>query len=57
MGYHVTTLSVWGTGNAAEAVGIAPVDPAAAKSLGFPRPAVLYGASDVRAPAGAAAAE
>ena len=56
MGYHVVPLDVWGTGNAAEAVGIAPADPAAAKALGFPRPGVLYGASDSRAPAGSAAA-
>jgi gamma-glutamyltranspeptidase/glutathione hydrolase len=55
MGYRVVPLDVWGAGNAAEAVGVAPVDPALAKSLGFPRPGVLYGASDARAPAGAAA--
>jgi gamma-glutamyltranspeptidase / glutathione hydrolase len=55
MGYRVVPLEVWGAGNAAEAVGVAPADPILAKSLGFPRPAVLYGASDVRAPAGAAA--
>ena len=56
MGYRVVPLDVWGAGNAAEAVGVAPADPALAKSLGFPRPGVLYGASDARAPAGAAAA-
>ena len=55
MGYHVVPLEVWGTGNAAEAIGIAPADAAAAKELGFPRPATLYGASDARAPAGSAA--
>jgi len=56
MGYHVVPLQPWGTGNAAEAVGIAPDDFAAAKSLGFPRPGLFYGASDSRAPAGSAAA-
>jgi gamma-glutamyltranspeptidase / glutathione hydrolase len=55
MGYHVVPLEVWGAGNAAEAVGIAPADETLAKRLGFPRPGVLYGASDARAPAGAAA--
>jgi gamma-glutamyltranspeptidase/glutathione hydrolase len=55
MGYRVVPLEVWGAGNAAEAVGVAPADPILAKSLGFPRPGVLYGASDPRAPAGAAA--
>jgi hypothetical protein len=55
MGYHVVPLPVWGAGNAAEAVGVAPVDESRAKMLGFPRPGVLYGASDARAPAGAAA--
>jgi gamma-glutamyltranspeptidase / glutathione hydrolase len=56
MGYHVVPLEVWGAGNAAEAVGVAPVEALRAKMLGFPRPGVLYGASDARAPAGAAAA-
>ena len=56
MGYHVVPLEVWGAGNAAEAVGIAPADAAEAKILGFPRPGVFYGASDSRAPAGSAAA-
>jgi gamma-glutamyltranspeptidase/glutathione hydrolase len=56
MGYHVVPLEPWGTGNAAEAIGIAPADAAAAEALGFPRPGVLYGASDSRAPAGSAAA-
>ncbi len=54
MGYRIVPLEVWGAGNAAEAVGVAPADPALAKSLGFPRPGMLYGASDARAPAGAA---
>jgi len=56
MGYRVVPLEVWGTGNAAQAIGIAPADAAAAQSLGFPRPGVFYGASDSRAPAGSAAA-
>jgi gamma-glutamyltranspeptidase/glutathione hydrolase len=56
MGYHVVELEPWGTGNAAEAIGIAPADVAQAKALGFPRPGVLYGVSDSRAPAGSAAA-
>jgi len=56
MGYHIVPLEPWGAGNAAEAIGIAPADPALAKTLGFPRARVLYGASDSRAPAGAAAA-
>jgi gamma-glutamyltranspeptidase/glutathione hydrolase len=56
MGYHVVPLELWGTGNAAEAIGIAPADAAQAKALGFPRPGILYGASDSRAPAGSAAA-
>jgi gamma-glutamyltranspeptidase/glutathione hydrolase len=56
MGYHVVPLQPWGAGNAAEAIGIAPADPVQAKALGFPRPGLLYGASDSRAPAGSAAA-
>jgi len=56
MGYHVVPLEPWGAGNAAEAIGIAPADVTQAKALGFPRPGVLYGASDSRAPAGSAAA-
>ncbi len=56
MGYHVVPLEPWGTGNAAEAIGIAPSDPLLAKTLGFARPRTLYGASDSRAPAGSAAA-
>ncbi|HSZ08371.1 MAG TPA: gamma-glutamyltransferase [Steroidobacteraceae bacterium] len=56
MGYKVVYLEPWGSGNAAESIGIAPADAKAAKSLGFPRPDVLYGAHDSRAPAGSAAA-
>jgi gamma-glutamyltranspeptidase/glutathione hydrolase len=56
MGYRVVPLEVWGAGNAAEGVGIAPTEASAARALGFPRPGVLYGASDSRAPAGAAVA-
>lgn len=56
MGYKVVPLENWGSGNAVEAIGIAPADTAAARALGFPRPAVFYGASDSRARAGAAAA-
>jgi gamma-glutamyltranspeptidase/glutathione hydrolase len=56
MGYTVVPLEVWGAGNAAEAIGIAPLEPASSKALGFPRPGVFYGASDSRAPAGAPAA-
>jgi gamma-glutamyltranspeptidase/glutathione hydrolase len=56
MGYTVVPLEPWGTSNAAEAIGIAPEDAAGARALGFPRPGILYGASDSRAPAGSAAA-
>jgi gamma-glutamyltranspeptidase/glutathione hydrolase len=56
MGYHVVELEPWGTGNAAEVIGIAPDDPGVARSLGFPRAKRLYGASDARAPAGSAVA-
>jgi gamma-glutamyltranspeptidase/glutathione hydrolase len=56
MGYRIKTLEPWGTGNAAEVIGVAPADAADARALGFPRPATLYGASDSRAPAGSAAA-
>jgi gamma-glutamyltranspeptidase/glutathione hydrolase len=56
MGYTVVALKPWGTGNAAEVIGIAPLDAGSAKALGFPRPGLLYGASDSRAPAGSAAA-
>jgi gamma-glutamyltranspeptidase / glutathione hydrolase len=56
MGYHIVPLEPWGTGNAAEVIGIAPADQGAAHALGLPRPGVFYGASDSRAPAGSAAA-
>jgi gamma-glutamyltranspeptidase/glutathione hydrolase len=56
MGYKVIELEPWGSGNAAESIGIAPADAAAAKALSFPRPGVFYGAHDSRAPAGSAAA-
>jgi gamma-glutamyltranspeptidase/glutathione hydrolase len=56
MGYHVVPLEVWGTGNAAEVIGIAPADPVLAHALGFARPGVIQGAADRRAPAGSAAA-
>jgi gamma-glutamyltranspeptidase/glutathione hydrolase len=56
MGYRVVPLKPWGTGNAAEVIGIAPTDAARAGELGFPRPGVFYGACDSRAPAGSAAA-
>jgi gamma-glutamyltranspeptidase/glutathione hydrolase len=56
MGYKVVALEPWGSGNAAESIGIAPADANSAKALSFPRPAVLYGAHDSRAPAGSAAA-
>ncbi|MGC1521769.1 MAG: gamma-glutamyltransferase [Steroidobacteraceae bacterium] len=56
MGYHIEALEPWGTGNAAEVIGVAPANAAEARALGFPRPGILYGASDSRAPAGSAAA-
>jgi len=56
MGYHMVALEPWGTGNAAEVIGIAPNDAAEARNLGFPLPGLFYGASDSRAPAGSAAA-
>lgn len=56
MGYHIVPLEVWGAGNSAEAVGIAPLNLKLAHALGFPRPGVLYGVSDSRAPAAAAVA-
>ncbi len=56
MGYRIDALEPWGTGNAAEVIGIAPAAAAEARALGFPRPGVIYGASDSRAPAGSAAA-
>jgi gamma-glutamyltranspeptidase/glutathione hydrolase len=55
MGYQVVPLEVWGAANAVEALGLAPSDATLAKTLGFPRPGVFYGASDSRAPAGSAA--
>jgi gamma-glutamyltranspeptidase/glutathione hydrolase len=55
MGYEVVALEPWGTGNAAEVIGIAPADAASANALGFPHAGLLYGASDARAPAGSAA--
>jgi gamma-glutamyltranspeptidase/glutathione hydrolase len=55
MGYHLVPLEIWGTGNAAEVIGLAPTAPAAAEALNFPRPGLLYGAFDSRAPAGSAA--
>jgi gamma-glutamyltranspeptidase/glutathione hydrolase len=56
MGYKVVALEPWGSGNAVEAIGIAPADAKSANALGFPRPGVFYGANDSRAPAGSAAA-
>ena len=56
MGYQIVPLEPWGAGNAVEAIGIAPSNAAAAKTLNFPRPGLLYGANDSRAPAGSAAA-
>jgi gamma-glutamyltranspeptidase/glutathione hydrolase len=56
MGYRIDALEPWGTGNAAEIIGVAPADATEAKALGFPRPGIFYGASDSRAPAGSAAA-
>ena len=56
MGYKIVRLENWGSGNAVEAIGIAPADANAAKALGFPRGGVLYGAADSRAPAGSASA-
>jgi len=56
MGYHVVALPLWGSGNAVEAIGIAPRDSALAKALGFSGSGLFYGANDARAPAGSAAA-
>ena len=56
MGYQIVPLEPWGSGNAVEAIGIAPTDAADARAMQFPRPAVFYGANDSRAPAGSAAA-
>jgi gamma-glutamyltranspeptidase / glutathione hydrolase len=55
MGYDVVALEPWGTGNAAEVIGVAPTDTALADAMGFPHAGRLYGASDARAPAGSAA--
>jgi gamma-glutamyltranspeptidase/glutathione hydrolase len=54
MGYRLVPLEPWGAGNAVEAIGIAPASAAEARALGFPRPALFYGASDSRAPSGSA---
>ena len=56
MGHKVVPLEVWGAGNSAAVIGIAPRDRAAARALGFPHTSVLLGANDARTPAGAAAA-
>jgi len=56
MGHKIVPLEPWGSGNAVEAIGIAPSNAAAAQALNFPRPSLLYGANDSRAPAGSAAA-
>jgi gamma-glutamyltranspeptidase/glutathione hydrolase len=56
MGYKVVPLEPWGTGNAADVIGVAPHDIAAAHALGFPHADVLLGANDARAPAGSAVA-
>jgi gamma-glutamyltranspeptidase/glutathione hydrolase len=61
MGYHIVPLEVWGTGNAAEIIGISPanttgINPLNLPRLNFPRAGYMYGAADVRAPAGSAAA-
>jgi hypothetical protein len=56
MGYKIVPLEPWGSGNAVEAIGIAPADAESAKALAFPRPGLLYGTNDSRAPAGSAAA-
>jgi gamma-glutamyltranspeptidase/glutathione hydrolase len=56
MGYKVVPLETWGAGNAAEVIGIAPVDATLARALGFARPGIMYGAADSRAPAGSPAA-
>jgi gamma-glutamyltranspeptidase/glutathione hydrolase len=55
MGYKVVPLEPWGTGNAAEIIGLAPADADFARSLGFEAPGLLYGANDARAPAGSVA--
>jgi hypothetical protein len=61
MGYRVVPLEVWGTGNAAEVIGISMANPKAinpknSPRLNFPRAGLIYGAADSRAPAGSAAA-
>jgi gamma-glutamyltranspeptidase/glutathione hydrolase len=56
MGYKIVPLENWGSGNAVEAIGVAPADLPLAKKLGFPRPGLMYGAADSRAPAGSPAA-
>ncbi|HEX4742210.1 MAG TPA: gamma-glutamyltransferase [Caulobacteraceae bacterium] len=56
MGYDVTALEPWGSGNSAEVIGVAPADATAARRLGFAKPGLIYGAADRRAPAGSAAA-
>ncbi len=56
MGYKIVPLENWGSGNAVEAIGVAPADLPLAKKLGFPRPGLIYGAADSRAPAGSPAA-
>ena len=49
MGYKVVPLEPWGSGNAVEAIGIAPQDVDAAKALGFPRPGHVFMAPATRA--------
>ncbi|MDB5482086.1 MAG: gamma-glutamyltransferase [Caulobacteraceae bacterium] len=56
MGHKVVPLEVWGAGNSAAVIGIAPHDSAAAHALGFPHTDVLLGANDARTPAGSAVA-
>jgi gamma-glutamyltranspeptidase / glutathione hydrolase len=41
MGYDVVPLEPWGTGNAAEVIGIPPAAAADARTLGFPHPGVF----------------
>jgi len=53
-GHKIVPLEPWGAGNAAEVIGIAPQDTAAARALGFPRTGVFLGANDARTPAGLA---
>jgi gamma-glutamyltranspeptidase/glutathione hydrolase len=56
MGYKIVPLENWGSGNAVEIIGVAPTDLPLAIKLGFPRPGLIYGAADSRAPAGSPAA-